>query len=238
MRKVYGGIDGCRSGWFSVFIDEQNCWSAKLYPNLFSLWSERSDSSLLLIDIPVGIVGCRGKQRSCDVLARKMLGGKRASAVFNVPCRKALYCSDYTDANRINKKYTGKGLSKQSWNIVPKIREADNFLQTAKAAREVLRESHPELCFKKLAKRDLVHNKKTEAGHIERMDILSALYHDSHEIVEYAAESYRGKLFLDDILDSMVLALTAFLENKNIRSVPENRETDEYGLKMEIVYPE
>jgi len=60
----------------------------------------------------------------------------RKSSIFPVPCREAVYAETYEKACEVNKLLTGKLISKQAWNIVPKIRDVDRFLVKNKSYRE------------------------------------------------------------------------------------------------------
>lgn len=64
-----------------------------------------------------------------------MLGPGRGSSVFPVPCRQAVHSETYHEASKINKEVLGRGLSKQGWGIVPKIREVDAFVVNNKFIR-------------------------------------------------------------------------------------------------------
>ena len=50
-----------------------------------------------------------------------------------------------------SKELTGKGLNKQTFNILPKIKEVDDSLASCGKARKIIREIHPEVCFWALA---------------------------------------------------------------------------------------
>lgn len=126
--KTFLGIDGCRSGWLTVKITEDDIVTLSIYDTIRSVWSDNHDAEMILIDIPIGLPDTGNGTRACDSEARKVLKPYRASSVYPVPCREALYAENYKQASAINKKLTGKGLSKQSWMISPKIREVDTFL--------------------------------------------------------------------------------------------------------------
>ena len=55
---------------------------------------------------------------------------------------------------------------------------------------------------------------------------------------KYGAEFPRKSLAKDDILDALVLAVTAAYPSKSMLTLPENPPTDARQLAMEIVYPE
>jgi len=45
-----------------------------------------------------------------------------------------------------------------------------------------------------------------------------------------------GKVAPDDVLDALAAALTAYLGHGKFRTLPSEPETDETGLRMEMVY--
>ncbi|MFW5785072.1 MAG: DUF429 domain-containing protein [Chitinispirillaceae bacterium] len=235
-----GGVDGCRGGWFSVFLSSSGEWKAALYPDLISLWLDWENSvSQILIDIPIGFRDSGGEERSCDTLARKKLGKQKGSSVFRVPCRRAVYCSDYGSANSENRRFTGKGLSKQAFNIISKMREADQLLRLVSRARNLFRESHPEVCFAALAGKAPVYAKNSPAGFGERLSILKSVLPDAQTVVEYSMNRFRRKdVARDDILDALVLAVSALNGPAKLSSLPKRPEYDSSGLRMEIVLPD
>ena len=231
----YIGVDACKKGWFAVCLGPDKRWAIGIFNSIGNLWRRFEKDSLILIDIPIGLPGS-GKRR-CDVEARKILR-KRASSVFPVPCRQAVYADTYANACRLNKKILGVKLSIQTWKISEKIREVDNLLLRNIKARRRIRESHPEICFWALADgRPMMYYKKTARGFSERVNILNRIYPSSQEIVAEAITNYRRKdLAKDDILDAMVLAISASAGSGGIATIPHHPEKDPKGLSMEIVY--
>lgn len=138
----------------------------------------------------------------------------------------------------INRRQTGRGISKQSWMIAPKIRVVDDALQSDIALRGILHESHPEVCFWALnGATAMRHNKKTAAGRDERMALLRRFFPDADALRAEAAKRYqRRQVAVDDILDAMVLAVSASLGKSAYRTFPENPLHDTTGLKMQIVF--
>jgi predicted RNase H-like nuclease len=235
-NKPAVGVDGCKAGWFVVEIERKGDWTIDIFQDIGAIWQRVSKTaSLILIDIPIGLP--RKGTRACDVLARTVLK-KRASSVFPVPCRKALQASKYEDASKINYQESGKKLSVQSWNISSKIKEVDALLTADFKARHHIRESHPEVCFWALSGgRPMRFNKKTADGHRKRKHILQRLYPRSKEIIESAMSKFlRKDLAKDDILDALVLAVTALSPPETIVTFPQNPPYDDQQLPMEIVY--
>jgi len=154
-----------------------------------------------------------------------------------VPCRSAIYVATYQEACQINRRLTGRCLSRQTWNIVPKIREVDEFLAANPQAQAVIRETHPEVCFWAFAGHPMAYNKKTAAGFAERKSVLKAIYPDTDDIIKAALVTYKGiSVARDDILDALAAAVTALLGDARLVSLPEEPERDARGLPMEIVY--
>ena len=123
------------------------------------------------IDIPIGLSS--DGFRACDRAARQLLG-KRSSSVFPVPPRLALAALNYEEINFASKAHCGKGVSKQAFYLLPKIREAEALLRSSDSDNFDWLETHPELCFSSFnGAVPMEHTKKTDAGFRERRRILS-----------------------------------------------------------------
>jgi predicted RNase H-like nuclease len=247
-KKVFVGVDGCRAGWFAVFLEEENengfGWEVAIFPE-FSLLIDFLENKyshaepLILIDIPIGLKNGGTGERLSDVEARKILKARKSS-IFPVPCGEAVYEETYEKACEINKRLTGKSISKQAWNIVPKIRDIDRFLAKNKSYREKVREVGPEICFQSFAGFSMKYSKKKVEGFLERKEALknanACKFVD--EIIEYSLSKYRRKdLAKDDILDALAAALTAVQGSKyGFVYVPYEPEIDSIGLKIQMIY--
>jgi predicted RNase H-like nuclease len=232
------GIDGCRAGWFCVILDEGDGWSYRVAPDAQAVGMFAVAADSVLIDIPIGLIDAGMGGRQCDREARRLLGRGRAASVFSAPARRTLAATGYPDALVRNQQATGRGLSKQAWNIVAKIREIDALLCDHQALRGVLREAHPELCFHALnGKQAMQFNKKKREGQQERLQVLQRYFPDCHALFEQAGrECLRREVASDDILDAMVCAVTARCGYGRYRTVPASPARDGQGLPMEIVY--
>lgn len=138
----------------------------------------------------------------------------------------------------INKKMTGKGLSKQTWNICPKIREMDVFLQKNLKAREIFIESGPELCYGYLDdNKPMNHYKKTPEGIEERLSILENNNDNCLTPIVIGSSKYkRTEMTLDDIMDAWIMAIRASKGRTNLQFIPENVQYDSTGLPMRIAF--
>lgn len=238
---IYVGADGCKVGWFTVILSSDNDWEIEVYPDVYSLWYNLLDnyekSSSILLDIPIGLREHKSKERLCDLEARKLLGPRRAS-VFPAPCRQAIYIDSYEKASQVNKWVTNRGLSLQTWNIIPKIRDVDNLMLENDNARAKIREIHPEVCFCALSGHPMNYSKKKTEGAFERRKILREVYPLTDGIISKASFTYKRKeVANDDILDALSAAVTALLGQDGLYSIPRIPELDSKRLPMEMVYP-
>jgi len=233
----YIGVDACKYGWFAVSLDEEG-WQIKTFSNIFSLWNCYKDAALVLVDVPIGLRERDNNERLCDKEARKLLGYKRGSSVFPVPCRAAVYAKSYEEASKINQNNTGRKLSKQSWGIIPKIKEVDQLLSSNMAARAKIREIHPEVCFWAFTGyKPMTYSKKKGLGFEKRLEVLSSIYPKTQDVVDSALSTYlRREVAKDDILDALVAAVTASMAKRGLLTIPVTLETDMVGLPMEMVY--
>ena len=233
---MFVGVDGCRAGWLAIGLETEGSWQVNTFPDVYSLWEHHRQASLILIDIPIGLKAEGRAERRCDPEARKLLGPRRSS-VFPAPCREAIYASSYQEACDINQRLTGKRLSVENWNIIPKIREMDCLLSDAAAAKGRIREIHPELCFWGLAGRPMQHAKKRSEGLSERTQLLQSIYPQTTDIINHALSTYKRKdVARDDILDALSAAVTGLIGGQNLVSISQEPEFDERGLRMEMVY--
>ncbi len=228
------GIDGCKSGWFYFRFDDELA-TFGVVDHLADMLDSLPDDACVLIDMPIGLRARGKRERLCDVEARQRLGPRRSS-VFAAPLRPVLRAKDYTAANAQQKRLSGRGLSRQSWNLVPKIRELDSLLLRESRAQAIFREAHPELMFAGLAGGPMSYPKKTRDGFTERMTILSILHPDAETLVASAFLAHGGfEAARDDVVDAFVLALAA-RKREQLLGLPAESERDPKGLAMQIVY--
>ncbi len=233
------GVDGCSAGWISVALTADFNWELKIIRSVRELIELYLDAELILVDIPIGLRDKGPEPRLCDVEARKLLTRIRSSSIFPTPCRAVLGADSYQKAKKININLTGKGLSKQTWFITSKIKDVDLLLQNNKRARKIIVESHPELCF--MAFNDnlpLRSYKKTDKGLKERLNLLHSHLNSSYDIFEKTFNNFdKYALVKDDILDALVLALSAAKRIDKLRFIPENFEFDSTELPMRMAIP-
>ena len=237
-NRLYVGIDGCAAGWFSVCIGPKNHVAYGIFSSFDDVWNQYKDATVILVDIPIGLPWKHYPRRECDIEARQVLSPLRHNSVFSPPCRETIDAENYTEACNINKKNCGRRLSMQTWNIIPKISQADELLKTKRNARNIIRETHPEICFWGLAGGNpMAHYKGTQEGLEERLEILQHFFKRSNAIYKAARERFfRKDVALDDILDALVNAVTSTRFEKHGKTLPTNPPQDQEDLPMEMVY--
>ncbi len=230
------GIDGCRAGWFFFkYAQQQLSWG--ISSTFTELAATQADATRLFIDIPIGLSPDGESGRDCDSEARRLLGPRRSS-VFSPPCRAVLNASSYDEAKRLSALAIGKKLSKQSYFILPKIKEVDAWLQSTHG-KPAVREVHPELAFWALNQQQAMrHNKKTAEGFDERLAVLQRWFADADSIIQQVMSEYpRKHLLRDDIVDALVVLIVALHPEDSLGCLPANPPLDETGIPMEMVFP-
>jgi len=234
------GVDACRGGWLAVKLAAAGDAELYVYRGMAELWQACRDAALILVDIPIGLLKGGPDERLCDLAARQILG-PRKSSIFPAPRRGLVELPDlpYQEANARHREVAGgKGISRQSHALIPKIREVDRLLRREAATPQVIREVHPEVCFWSLAGgRPMQSNKKEDSGFAERRKVLKTAYPPADRIISEGLQWLQGKgVGRDDLLDALAAAITAFLGMGRLATLPVHPERDAHGLPMEMVY--
>ena len=230
MKKI-AGIDGSKGGWVCVSGYENNFKELK-FEKLKEFNDIKSkDFNLVLVDIPIGLdINLKKGGRIVDKLARKELLTNKSS-IFNAPSRLVLEAKNYEEANKINKN-KGMGLSKQSWNLVKKIKEVDEFIRNSN--KTAIFESHPEIIFQVMKKDKVSTKKKNDEGIIERRNLLEKNGFNKIFLEKNlsAKDSFYKK---DDFIDACSLFWSA---NRAIAKtevkIPNDIVLDSEGIIMQI----
>lgn len=144
------GVDGCPGGWIVALrrIDDAGAQALRLCRRFAEVLALDEKPRIVAVDIPIGLPerAIRGG-RTCDNEARARLG-ERQSSVFAVPARAALAARNFAGACAINLRHSDppRKVSRQCFNLFPKIREVDAALTPGLQARVF--ECHPELAFR------------------------------------------------------------------------------------------
>ena len=232
------GVDGCRAGWFSVAIYNDGRYALDCHGAIDDLWRKGRRARVILIDIPIGLLSENGTGRTVEALARALLKPRRHASVFSPPCREALAAATYEEACRINQMVCGRKISIQTWHIMPKIKAVDDFLKAIPEAQGILRETHPEICFRALAGGvPMTHSKKSAEGRKERLRLLQQAYPHARTLYAAARDRFpRQDVARDDIIDALVNAVTATHLATAGATLPDYPPLDRRGLPMEMVY--
>jgi predicted RNase H-like nuclease len=208
------GVDGCPGGWVGALVEGTSvAWL--LLPDAAAVLAV--DAAAVGIDMPIGLPAIG--PRACDVAARRLLGARRSS-VFQAPVRAVVAASSYAEARGLSVAASGRSLSAQTWNLVPRIRDLDTVLTDHARVVEV----HPEVVFARLAGE--LPPKKTAAGAAARLAALRTW------IPSWPAPPRPARL--DDALDALACAWTAARWLRGEAEVLGD-ELDETGTPMRIV---
>ncbi len=233
-NKLFLGVDGCKNGWIAAVL-EQGLLRLQRLQTIQAVVETYPDFDAFLIDVVVGLRDSINQVRPDD-MARKALN-PRGSTLFPIPCRAAVYADTEDEQKRINKKILGKSLSKQTINIIPKIREMDEFMSDHPAYKNRIHESHPELDFARLNGAVVLSKKKDAAGLSERMQILQNYLHGI-EFPDFFVLAKEMNCNPDDLVDAVCLAVTAALyANGKCETIPEQPEMDKRGIYMKLILP-
>lgn len=234
------GVDACPKGWIAVFVRPTGIGTqSRVFSSLREILDAPERPKIVAIDIPIGLPE-RSKVggRATEPIVRRLVG-PRASSVFRVPSRRAVYASrsktiGFAKACQIarNSSEDGKAFSIQGFHICPKIVEVDELLRQHKGLQRRVRETHPELAFLLLnSNRSLAYSKKSILGARLRQRILMDQ--------GFSSDAVRGKpprgASRDDLLDAIAAAAIARRIFFGLaKQHPETPETDDYGLPMAI----
>jgi predicted RNase H-like nuclease len=243
---MVGGLDGCRAGWVLVtlsFVADDAAASpnvpvprfepgevvVRMIRHLAELGDDLDSGRLAAaaIDIPLGLPP--SGPRAADIEARRLLGPRRSS-VFPAPARPVLGSRTYEEACARSRAACGKAISRQLFNILPKIQEADMVQSCARQHRLV--EMCPELSLSFIAGAPMAHPKTTSDGRAERLEALGSVFGRSL-VARHAAHPPAGAR-ADDVLDAFAGAWTA-LRVASGTHVRLGGDCDERGLRMEVV---
>jgi len=220
---VIAGVDGYKNGWVMVSQTDDG----QVTVSLLSGFSQVMDCNcaIVVVDVPIGLLD-RGT-RSADREARRLLR-RRSCCVFTAPLRAMVGCSDYSEAQQCRLRVDGKGLTKQSWAIMPKIREVDRLLTPE--TQSCIREGHPEVSFAQMNNgQPLTVSKHTLEGEHARIALLATHFSS----VPFHVQEHRR--VAEDVIDAYAMLWTARrICDGCAVALPEQSPKDSRGLLMQI----
>lgn len=232
--KAVAGIDGCRGGWLCLVRElGSGRFQPRILPQIADLLDLEPRQIMVAVDVPIGLPDAG--PRDCDREARRRLGAPRASSVFPAPARPLLAAASYETACALGQRVDGRKLSRQTWALLPKIREVDAFLRADGTRQTWIREVHPEVSF--WAWNGMVpmtQRKKSVAGRKERETLVRRRHGDLYAAAQ--ASLPQGQYGVDDLLDAFAVLWTAErIQSGEATRLPSVPPTDAQGLRMEIV---
>jgi predicted RNase H-like nuclease len=226
------GVDGCIAGWVVVTAlveagERLSLGEVFVVADFEARLAATGDCAAVAVDVPIGLSD--DGQRLADFAARRLIGPRRSS-VFPPPARPLVDMADDYAALNAASKAIRAGISRQTFNILGKIRDADGCMTPELQDR--VTESHPEVSFWALKQAHLPWNKRHRDGRADRISLLESVY--GVDVAQLKPP--RGAAW-DDLYDAAVLAWTAMrVANGTARRLPEEPQRDAQGLRMEIVY--
>jgi predicted RNase H-like nuclease len=222
------GVDGCPQGWIAATVDFTSTHanttsvqqiSFQIHTDLASIVAD-STAHTVGVDMPIGLPSQSGT-RLCDVEARKILS-PFGSRVFPAPVRVALaHADDYAQACAVSREECGRAMSRQTWNILAKIAEADVLADDHR-----LVEVHPEVSFALMRGTPIAERKKTAEGRRIRLAALQGWLPPDVAVPRS-----------DDAVDALACAWTAMrITTGQARTLPGTPPPlDDHGRPMRIV---
>ncbi len=234
------GVDGCRAGWIAAFVQSEGDGCAlAVFARFADVLSEPQRPAIVAVDVPIGLPERTGHGgRAAENAVRPLLGA-RQSSVFSVPARAAVEVADYAAACRAAQASSDppRKVSKQLFNIAPKIREVDALVRADPALAARVYEVHPELAFWRLnGEQSLSEPKKIKSrpyppGLALRRRLLRAAGLPA-ALIDAAPPKGAAE---DDVLDALACAAVALRIHGGIaRPFPDPAPRDIHGLPMAI----
>jgi predicted RNase H-like nuclease len=229
------GIDGCESGWMIAMLSNSRL-SIERYNSIDDVLAAHKTADKFIIDIPIGLADSKEEaEYRPDNAARKILKGK-SSSLFPVPFRSVARAKTVAEAWNISKALNA-GANYMTMGIRDAVNKIDIFLQENEAWKNVLCESHPEVCFALLNGGNPIMEKKSEEQGIKkRLDILEKYGIDRMPVTKHPLFAK----YSDDVVDAVCLALIGrFAVEGKSATIPNEDEikTDSTGLKMQMIIP-
>ena len=228
-EKWVAGVDGAQKGWVVACIPITGSGQASLtrYETFQEVKANVDElgCASVGVDMPIGIK--LSGSRQLDSEARKRLGTRRSS-LFPTPSSVVLEATSYEDALKRSRNQIGKGLSIQTWNLVPQIREVRSIIKPEDS--DMFFECHPESSFVELVGETLT-SKKTPEGVKQRLDAIRNFV----PTIDVVVGALPKKCKIDDALDAFAAAWSAKRFSQGEAIILGGNEYDEQGHPLRIV---
>lgn len=234
------GLDGCSGGWIVAFVRPAgDDVRVRIVSRFADVLAAPEAPAIIAVDMPIGLPERTGLGGRAAENAVRPLLGQRQSSVFSVPSRAAIYANDYSEACRLASEtsYPPRKVSKQLFNITPKIREVDECLRDDTGAANRTFEVHPEVAFWRLnGEHALTEPKKVKSRCYEPgLQLRRKLLIAAGVPVEAVNAPPPKGAGPDDLLDALACAAVARrLHAKIATPFPTPPPRDAFGLHMAI----
>jgi predicted RNase H-like nuclease len=234
------GVDGCKGGWIAAFVrPDSDETRVRIVSRFIEVLSAPEAAMVIAVDMPIGLPPRTGPGgRAAENCVRPLLGA-RQSSVFSVPSREAIEAADYGEACRLAAATSDppRKVSKQLFNIAPKIRELDQALRTEPGAPARVFEVHPELAFWRLNNgQPLSEPKKVKSRcHEPGLELRRRLLMASGFAEKAVRATPPAGAGADDLLDALACAAIARrIHAGQAEPFPNPPPRDAFGLNMAI----
>jgi predicted RNase H-like nuclease len=235
------GVDGCRAGWIAVFMrqDSRALTRIAVAPTLAAIMDAPEQPAVVAVDMPIGLPDTtQGSGRLPEQLIRPLLG-QRQSSVFAIPSRQAVHAADYGEACALALATSDppRKVSRQGFNIFPKIREIDGLLRARPDLAARVYEVHPELAFWAMnGRRALTEPKKVKGTpYAPGMELRRELLRKAGLPENLITAPVPSGAAADDLLDALAgLTVALDLATGGGQCFPDPPGRDAHGLPVAI----
>lgn len=227
--RLIAGVEPCPGGWLVVGARLQGITAHPTEPEVFPTFAEildyRPSFDVIAIHCHLSFPeeDTEGG-RTCDKLARQLLGWPRSGTIQSPPSRHYLRTGDLDARAR-------KGLSPISARMLRRYAEVAEEMQPYRQ-RQVF-EVHPELSFYQLNDDvPMQHSKRSPAGIEERRRLVEARIPGADTVLEASLPGVTLAHLLDATADMVTARRIAA---RAVDRIPEDPEWDEQGVRMELL---
>ncbi|MDT7539163.1 MAG: hypothetical protein QOI82_2748 [Actinomycetota bacterium] len=228
--KLIGGVEPCPGGWLVVSARLQGITAHPQEPEVFPTFAEildyRPSFEVIAVHCHLSFPEEDTKSgRTCDRLARQLLGWPRSGAIGSPPSRQYMRTHDHDLRAR-------KGLNPINARMMRRYAEVAEEMQPYRQ-RQVF-EVHPELSFYQLNDdKPMQHGKHTPEGIEERRRLVVAKIPGAADVLDF---ELGGGVTAVHLLDAMADMVTARrIAARAVTRLPEDPEWDEQGVRMELL---
>ncbi|WP_420407754.1 DUF429 domain-containing protein [Hoeflea sp.] len=235
------GVDGCRAGWISWSRDQTASVPVlRIHSRFADLIGDLGPGAIVAVDMPIGLPDrITGPGRGPEQAIRPFLGA-RQSSVFSIPARAAVEAPSYAEAceRALETSDPPKKVSKQAFNLFPRILEIDAALQADEDLKSRVLECHPEFSFCRLNDGVPMSKPKKIKGAVnpEGIDERIALLERHGLDRSLFASGAPSGASMDDVVDAAVNLLMAERHAAGLTMpFPASPARDRHGIPIAIL---